>query len=160
MASMIAAGVYDVVLGSRILGGTGALAGGMPLYKYVANRVLTVGENLLLGAKLSEYHTGYRAFSRERSLALPLHENSDDFVFDNQMLAQAVSLGFHIGEVSLPDALPRGLARSTSRGRCATASACWRPRFPTARGAGALRDRPSSTSAQADSLASREKKIQ
>jgi len=101
MASMVAYGVYDVVLGSRIIGGT-ALRGGMPVYKYVANRLLTAFENLLLGIKLSEYHTGYRAFSREVLTRLPLRENSDDFVFDNQMLAQCVHFGFRIGEVSCP----------------------------------------------------------
>ncbi len=101
MASMIAYDVYDVVLGSRILGGT-ALRGGMPGYKYVANRLLTAFENLFLGAKLSEYHTGFRAFSRRVLLELPLLENSDDFVFDNQMLAQCVYAGFRIGEVSCP----------------------------------------------------------
>jgi glycosyltransferase involved in cell wall biosynthesis len=101
MASMIAHGVYDVVLGSRIIGGT-ALRGGMPLYKYIFNRLLTAFENLFLGVKLSEYHTGYRAFSREVLTRLPLRENSDDFVFDNQMLAQCVYFGFHIGEVSCP----------------------------------------------------------
>jgi hypothetical protein len=101
MASMVAYGVYDVVLGSRILGGT-AMRGGMPLYKYVANRLLTAFENLVLGAKLSEYHTGYRAFSREVLTQLPLLENSDDFVFDNQVLAQCVHFGFRMGEVSCP----------------------------------------------------------
>ena len=101
MASMIAYDVYDVVLGSRIIGGT-ALRGGMPLYKYVANRLLTAFENLFLRVKLSEYHTGYRAFSRELLTRLPLGENSDDFVFDNQMLAQCVYFGFRIGEVSCP----------------------------------------------------------
>ena len=101
MASMVAYGVYDVVLGSRIIGGT-ALRGGMPLYKYVANRLLTAFENLFLRVKLSEYHTGYRAFSREVLTRLPLGENSDDFVFDNQMLAQCVYFGFRIGEVSCP----------------------------------------------------------
>src|SRR5579872_6197439 len=101
MASMVAYGVYDVVLGSRIIGGQ-ALHGGMPFYKYVANRFLTAFENLFLGIKLSEYHTGYRAFSRKVLLDLPLLENSDDFVFDNQMLAQCVNFGFQIGEVSCP----------------------------------------------------------
>jgi hypothetical protein len=101
MASMIAYGVYDIVLGSRIIGGT-ALRGGMPLYKYFANRLLTAFENLFLRVKLSEYHTGYRAFSREVLTRLPLGENSDDFVFDNQMLAQCVYFGFRIGEVSCP----------------------------------------------------------
>src|SRR5437899_1103925 len=101
MASMVAHGVYDVVLGSRIIGGQ-ALRGGMPFYKYVANRFLTAFENLFLGVKLSEYHTGYRAFSAKVLLNLPLLENSDDFVFDNQMLAQCVHFGFRIGEVSCP----------------------------------------------------------
>src|SRR5450755_3042710 len=101
MASMVAYGVYDVVLGSRILGGQ-ALHGGMPLYKYVANRLLTAFENLFLRIKLSEYHTGYRAFSREVLAKLPLLENSDDFVFDNQVLAQCAHFGFRLGEVSCP----------------------------------------------------------
>jgi glycosyltransferase involved in cell wall biosynthesis len=101
MASMVAYGVYDVVLGSRIIGGT-ALHGGMPLYKYISNRALTAIENIFLNVKLSEYHTGYRAFSREVLTRLPLRENSDDFVFDNQMLAQCVYFGFRIGEVSCP----------------------------------------------------------
>jgi glycosyltransferase involved in cell wall biosynthesis len=101
MAGMVASGVYDMVLGSRILG-KGALKGGMPFYKYVANRFLTAFQNLFLGVKLSEYHTGFRAFSRELLMTLPLHENSDDFVFDNQMIAQAVMFGFNIGEISCP----------------------------------------------------------
>jgi hypothetical protein len=101
MAGMIASGVYDMVLGSRILG-AGALKGGMPLYKYVANRLLTAFQNLFLGIKLSEYHTGFRAFSRELLERLPLQENSDDFVFDNQMIAQAAIFGFSIGEISCP----------------------------------------------------------
>ncbi|KAA0891322.1 glycosyltransferase family 2 protein [Oryzomonas rubra] len=101
MASMIAYGEFDVVLASRILG-TGALKGGMPLYKYVSNRFLTLVENILLGQKLSEYHTGYRAFSRSVLENLPLESNSDDFVFDNQMLAQVVRFGYRIGEVSCP----------------------------------------------------------
>jgi glycosyltransferase involved in cell wall biosynthesis len=101
MASMVISGHYDVVLGSRVLGGK-ALKGGMPLYKYIANRLLTLAENLALGVKLSEYHTGFRAFSREVLEALPLEENSDDFVFDNEMLAQAVHFGFRIGEISCP----------------------------------------------------------
>jgi glycosyltransferase involved in cell wall biosynthesis len=101
MASMIAFDVFDVVIGSRILGGR-ALAGGMPLYKYVSNRFLTLVQNLLLWEKLSEYHTGYRAFSRKVLWQLPLMENSDDFVFDNEMLAQIVYHGFRIGEVSCP----------------------------------------------------------
>jgi glycosyltransferase involved in cell wall biosynthesis len=101
MAGMISSGVYDAVLASRILGG-GALKGGMPLYKYIANRLLTAFQNLFLGVKLSEYHTGYRAFSREVLQTLPLLENSDDFVFDNQMIAQSVMFGFRIGEISCP----------------------------------------------------------
>lgn len=101
MASMIAYGVYDLVLGSRIIGGQ-ALAGGMPRYKYVANRLLTAVQNLMLGAKLSEYHTGYRAFSRKVLESLPLLENSDDFVFDNQMLAQILWLGYTVAEISCP----------------------------------------------------------
>ena len=101
MASMIAYGEFDAVLGSRILG-VGALQGGMPLYKYIANRFLTLFENLLLGHKLSEYHTGYRAFSREILERLPLEANSNDFVFDNQMLAQIIWFGYRIGEVTCP----------------------------------------------------------
>src|ERR1700734_497802 len=101
MGSMIAYDVYDVVLGSRIIGGR-ALHGGMPFYKYVANRLLTAFENLFLRVKLSEYHTGYRAFSRKVLSELPLLENSDDFVFDNQMLAQCIYFGYRIGEVSCP----------------------------------------------------------
>ncbi len=101
MASMIAYDVYDVVLGSRILGG-GALKGGMPAYKYVANRALTAFQNLFSGAKLSEYHSGFRAFSKEVLTNLPLLENSDDFIFDNQMLAQCIYFGYRIGEISCP----------------------------------------------------------
>lgn len=101
MAWLVASHEFDVILGSRILG-AGALKGGMPLYKYVANRFLTAVENVLLGVKLSEFHTGYRAFSREVLERLPLEENSDDFVFDNEMLAQAVAFGFRIGEISCP----------------------------------------------------------
>lgn len=101
MTSMIASGLYHCVLGSRILGGN-ALRGGMPLWKYVANRGLTFAENVLLGAKLSEYHTGYRAFSRELLEQLPLAANSNDFVFDNQMLAQILWLDCVIAEVSCP----------------------------------------------------------
>jgi glycosyltransferase involved in cell wall biosynthesis len=101
MASMIANGLHPCVLGSRILGGY-SLKGGMPVWKYVANRFLTLAENVLLGAKLSEYHTGYRAFSREILERLDLAHNSDDFVFDNQMLAQIFWAGFTIGEVSCP----------------------------------------------------------
>ena len=101
MAGMVASGVYDVVLGSRILGG-GALRGGMPRYKYVANRLLTAFQNIFTGAKLSEYHTGFRAFTAEVLRTLPLLENSDDFVFDNQMLAQCIYFRFRIGEISCP----------------------------------------------------------
>jgi len=101
MASMVASGHYDVVLGSRILGGQ-AMKGGMPLYKYMSNRFLTFIDNLVLGIKLSEYHTGFRAFSREVLETLPLEENSDNFVFDNEMLLQAVFFGFRIGEISCP----------------------------------------------------------
>lgn len=101
MASMIASGLYHCVLGSRILGGY-ALKGGMPVWKYIANRCLTLTENVLLGAKVSEYHTGYRAFSRELLKKLPLEANSDDFVFDNEMLAQILWFGYTIAEVSCP----------------------------------------------------------
>lgn len=101
MASMIVSGHYDIVLGSRILGGT-ALKGGMPLYKYVANRFLTLVENLALGVKLSEYHTGFRAYSRQALETLPMEKKSDDFVFDNEILAQAVFFGLRIGEISCP----------------------------------------------------------
>ncbi len=101
MASMIGNGLYHCVLGSRILGGY-ALRGGMPLWKYIANRLLTLSGNVLMGAKLSEYHTGYRAFSRELIEKLQLEENSDDFVFDNQMLAEILWLGYQIAEVSCP----------------------------------------------------------
>jgi glycosyltransferase involved in cell wall biosynthesis len=101
MASMIASGEFDAVLGSRILG-HGALAGGMPVWKYVANRVLTLVQNLLIGQKLSEYHTGYRAWSREVLEKLSLLNCSEDFVFDNQMLVQAIYVGCRIGEISCP----------------------------------------------------------
>lgn len=101
MAGMIHSGIYDVVLGSRILGG-GALQGGMPLVKYVANRFLTAFQNLATGAKLSEYHTGYRAFSRQVLEELPLERNSDDFIFDNEMLCQALAFDFRLGELSCP----------------------------------------------------------
>jgi len=101
MASLVASGLYPCMLASRILGG-GALLGGMPIWKYIANRFLTLIENFLLGAKLSEYHTGYRAFSRDLLERLPLEENSDDFVFDNQVLAEVLWLGRPIGEVTCP----------------------------------------------------------
>jgi glycosyltransferase involved in cell wall biosynthesis len=120
MASMVAYEVYDVVLGSRIIGGQ-ALKGGMPMYKYVANRFLTAVENLLLGEKLSEYHTGYRAFSRKLLTTLPLQENDEGFVFDNQMLVQAVHFGFRIAEVTCPtkyfeEASSIGFAKSVRYG--------------------------------------------
>jgi glycosyltransferase involved in cell wall biosynthesis len=101
MASMLSSGFFDVVLGSRILG-TGALAGGMPLYKYIANRILTLAQNIVIGHKLSEYHTGYRGFTRSVLSALPLERNSDDFIFDNQMLCQVIYMGFRVGEISCP----------------------------------------------------------
>lgn len=101
MAAMVASGHYDVVLGSRILG-EGALAGGMPVYKYISNRFLTAAQNILIGHKLSEYHTGYRAFSADVLRRLPLDQYDDDFIFDNQMLVQALYYGFRLGEVSCP----------------------------------------------------------
>lgn len=101
LVGMVASGHYDVALGSRIIGG-GTIAGGMPRYKYIANRLLTLIQNLCLGAKLSEYHTGFRAFSAHLLRKLPLEENSDDFVFDNEMLAQALYFGYRIGEISCP----------------------------------------------------------
>jgi glycosyltransferase involved in cell wall biosynthesis len=112
LASCIASGLYDVAMGSRILGGK-ALQGGMPFYKYVANRLLTAAENLLVAEKLSEYHSGYRAFSRRLLMTLPLEENDDGFVFDNQMLVQAVHFGFRIAEVTCPT---RYTAESSSIG--------------------------------------------
>lgn len=107
MAAMISSGLFDTVLGSRILGGF-ALKGGMPLYKYISNRLLTFFQNLLLGQKLSEYHIGFRAFSKNVLLTLPLAENSDDFIFDNQMLLQAIYFGFRIGEISAPSQYTQG----------------------------------------------------
>ena len=101
MAALVASGLYPCVLASRILGG-GALRGGMPWWKYISNRFLTLVENLHLGAKLSEYHTGYRAFARNLLERLPLETNSDDFVFDNEVLAQVIALGWAIGEVTCP----------------------------------------------------------
>ena len=101
MSAMLSSGHYDAVIASRILG-RGALAGGMPAYKYVANRALTFAQNVLMGAKLSEYHTGYRAWTRSVLEALPLERCSDDFVFDNQMLALALQRGFRVGEISCP----------------------------------------------------------
>lgn len=101
MVNIIGDDLYPVVLGSRILG-KGALAGGMPVYKYIANRFLTLFQNILINYKLSEYHTGYRAFSSEVLRAINYNENSDDFVFDNEMLSQIIYAGFHIGEVTCP----------------------------------------------------------
>ena len=120
LAGMIAYGEYDMALGSRILG-VGALEGGMPLYKYIANRFLTLAQNLLLNYKLSEYHTGYRAFARKVLEDLPLEENSDDFLFDNEILAQAIYFKYRIGEVSCPtryfrEASSIGFARSVRYG--------------------------------------------
>lgn len=120
MASMIAYGEYDLVLGSRILG-TGALRGGMPLYKYISNRFLTFCQNIAFDHKISEYHTGYRAFSREVLSSLPLEENSDDFIFDAEVLAQAIYLGWRIGEIScparyFPEASSLNFSRSTKYG--------------------------------------------
>jgi hypothetical protein len=107
MAGLVASGLYSCVLASRILGG-GALRGGMPWWRYISNRVLTASGNLLLGTKLSEFHTGYRAFSRDLLERLPLASNSDDFVFDNEVLAQAVWLDFRIGEISCPTSYAPG----------------------------------------------------
>lgn len=101
MSSLIAEDIYDAMIGSRILG-TGALKGGMPIYKYISNRALTFVENLMTGHKLSEYHTGYRAFSREVLSSIPMENNSDDFVFDNQMLLQVLYMGYRVGEISCP----------------------------------------------------------
>ncbi len=120
MAAMLISGHYDCVLGSRILGG-GALAGGMPPYKYVANRALTFAQNVLMGAKLSEYHSGYRGWTRRVLEQLPLERCSDDFVFDNQMLVLALHAGFKIGEISCPtryfaEASSINLRRSTVYG--------------------------------------------
>ena len=120
MASMIVSEQYDVVLGSRILG-RGALAGGMPLYKYIANRCLTFTQNVIVGHKLSEYHTGYRAWSRAVLERLPMRRLSDDFVFDNEILVQAIHFGFNIGEISCPtkyfdDASSINFSRSVTYG--------------------------------------------
>jgi len=101
MVNIIGEDLYPVVLGSRILG-KGALKGGMPIYKYIANRFLTLTQNTLINYKLSEYHTGYRAFSKEVLLGINFNENSDDFIFDNQMLSQIIYKGFDIGEVTCP----------------------------------------------------------
>jgi hypothetical protein len=144
MAGLVASGVYGCVLGSRILGG-GARKGGMPLWRYVSNRALTLVGNLLLGTKVSEFHTGYRAYSRGFLEQLPLDANSDDFVFDNEVLAEAAWLGYPIGEVSCPtryaaDASSINFRRSVRYGFGCLATAIafrlakWRlirsPRFP------------------------------
>ena len=137
MAGMVASGIYDVVIGSRILGNA-ARQGGMPLWKYIANRALTAFENFLVGMKLSEFHTGFRAFSRRVLEVLPLGANSDDFVFDNQMLVQAHAFGFSIGEISCPtryfdDASSIGFRRSVVYGlgvlRTSLAYRAWRWRL-------------------------------
>jgi len=136
MAHMIASGHYDIALGSRILAQS-AIAGGMPIYKYVANRCLTLAQNLIMGQKLSEYHTGYRAFSRPVLEQLDLASFSDDFVFDNQMLCSAIQHGFRIGELSCPtryfdDASSISFRRSVTYGfgvlRTALEYARWKPR--------------------------------
>lgn len=136
MAQMIASGHYDVVLGSRILA-QNALAGGMPVYKYVSNRFLTLAQNLLMNQKLSEYHTGYRTFTRAVLEALPLQDYSDDFIFDNQMLCGTVVAGFRIGEIScpthyFPEASSINFRRSLKYGfgclRCAWQHNRWRAR--------------------------------
>jgi glycosyltransferase involved in cell wall biosynthesis len=147
MGAMLASGHYDVVLASRILGG-GARRGGMPGWRYVSNRGLTLVENWALGSKLSEFHTGFRAFRREVLERLPLAENSDDFVFDNQMIAQALAAGFRIGEISCPtryfeEASSIDFARSVrygfgvlavSAGGLAHRLGLWTPRFLAASG--------------------------
>ena len=120
MAAMISSGVYQAVMASRVLG-RGALAGGMPRYKYVSNRLLTLAQNLCVAQKLTEYHSGYRAFSREVLLTLPLEENSDDFVFDNEMLLQLIYFGYEIAEITCPakyfdDASSINFARSVKYG--------------------------------------------
>jgi glycosyltransferase involved in cell wall biosynthesis len=138
MANMIVSGHYDIALGSRILGQS-AIAGGMPIYKYVANRTLTAMQNALMGQKLSEYHTGYRAFSREVLETLPLDTFSDDFVFDNQMLCAAIRADFRIGEIScptryFPEASSINFRRSVIYGLgvlgCAVQNSRWMPRLP------------------------------
>jgi glycosyltransferase involved in cell wall biosynthesis len=133
MAHMIASGHYDIALGSRILA-QNAMDGGMPFYKYVANRMLTFFQNLLMGQKLSEYHTGYRAFSRKVLESLPLEKNSNDFIFDNEILCEAMNAGFKIGEIScptryFPEASSISLRRSVRYGmgvlRCTLANSKW-----------------------------------
>ena len=137
MAAMIASDVYDVVLASRILGGR-AMASGMPAWKYAANRALTFAQNLALGSKLSEFHTGFRAYSRAALLAIPLLANSDDFLFDNQLLVQSVALGLRIGEISCPvsyheEASSIGFVRSVRYGAgvvgTSLAYVAWRARL-------------------------------
>lgn len=128
LAGMIASGEYQVALGSRILG-IGALEGGMPLYKYIANRFLTAVQNLLLGYKLSEYHTGFRAFSREVLELLPLEQNTDDFLFDNEVLAQLIFFQCRIGEIScptkyFPEASSINFSRSVTYGLGVLATSC------------------------------------
>jgi glycosyltransferase involved in cell wall biosynthesis len=145
MVALIRSGLYHCVLGSRILGGQ-ALNGGMPLWKYISNRILTLAENLVLGAKISEYHTGYRAFSRELLERIPYEKNSDGFVFDNQMLAQIIWFGYIIGEISCParyfsEASSIGFLRSVQYGlgclwtaltfRLAKMQVLLSPRFPS-----------------------------
>jgi glycosyltransferase involved in cell wall biosynthesis len=134
MAHMVASGHYDVVLGSRVLAQS-AIAGGMPVYKYISNRFLTFAQNVLMGQKLSEYHTGYRAFTREVLEKLPLADNSNDFVFDNEILCQAIAAGFRIGEISCPtryftEASSINLKRSIVYGlgvlKCAVKYSRWR----------------------------------
>ncbi len=147
MVGLVSSGLYSCVLASRILGG-GALAGGMPKWRYVANRLLTLAGNVLLGTKVSEFHTGYRAFSRELLEALPMDANSNDFVFDNEVLAETAWLGFQIGEVSCPtsyapDASSINFRRSVQYGfGCLATAASFRlakwgmlrsPRFPVDR---------------------------
>jgi glycosyltransferase involved in cell wall biosynthesis len=134
LSACIASGLYDVALGSRILGGK-ALEGGMPLYKYLANRALTAAENILLAQRLSEYHTGYRAFSRRLLVELPLEENEDGFVFDNQMLVQAIHFGFGIAEVTCPtryeaesSSIPFGRSVVYGMGVLRTAMQLWQTR--------------------------------
>ncbi|CAN5595468.1 glycosyltransferase family 2 protein [soil metagenome] len=141
MTSMVASGLYPCVLGSRILGGA-ALRGGMPVWKYIANRLLTLAENLMLGAKLSEYHTGYRAYARALLEQLPFEQNSDDFVFDNQILAQILWLGAPIGEITcparyMPEASSINFRRSVRYGFGCLATAV-QYRLATFRGSGPL----------------------
>lgn len=152
MASMVACGMYDLVLGSRILGGQ-ALQGRMPLYKYIANRALTAVQNFAFAANLSEYHTGFRAFSRELLDRLPLHQNSDGFLFDNQVLAQAILLGARIGEISCPTRYFPEASSISFRSSCAyglgvlktTIQCAFRLQFRGNRTAGFARHEPQRT---------------